>query len=561
MKLAISETLVLPPEVVTKKLAWLGTTGGGKTYAAQKMAELLWEIGAQFVVLDPAGVWYGLRLARDGYRPSGITVPIFGGLETHRDLPLEHTAGAFMADLIVDKGISAILDVSQFESDAQKARFAADFADRFFFRKKAAPSAVHLFLEECHEFIPQNTQRGEERMLHAFTRMQKLGRNFGIGSSLISQRPQEVNKKALNLAQTLFVFRSTGPQERKAIDGWISSNGLDHDLARDLPKLPTGTCHVWSPEFLKISETVKINAKTTFDASAEPAVGATAVARQLAHIDLDRIRADMAATIERAKADDPAELRKRITELERAAKKSPPPCDHLVEISEIRAQLTRVVRENEFFRKVAANVSDRIREELDGLMNNVPSELTQRIASKAVQAPPVSARALPARSRAAGNGSKGNGSVALGKGERAILTVLAMYPDGKNRRALGTLAGYTASGGSFGTYISRLRTAGYITGNEPIRITPEGLDALGEFEPLPRGEELQRYWLERLGKGEATILRVLLEQYPREVTREELGRLSGYEASGGSFGTYLSRLRTKEVIHERELRASEAFFE
>jgi len=45
--------------------------------------------------------------------------------------------------------------MSQFESDADKARFAQAFADRFFFRKKAAPSAVHLFIEEAQEFVPQ----------------------------------------------------------------------------------------------------------------------------------------------------------------------------------------------------------------------------------------------------------------------------------------------------------------------------------------------------------------------------------------------------------------------
>jgi DNA helicase HerA-like ATPase len=100
---------------------------------------------------------------------------------------------------------------------------------------------VHLFLEECQEFVPQNPQRGEERMLHAFIRMQKLGRNFGIGSSYISQRPQEVNKKALNMAQTLFVFRTTGTHERKAIEQWIADKALDQDIAGDLPKIQTGT--------------------------------------------------------------------------------------------------------------------------------------------------------------------------------------------------------------------------------------------------------------------------------------------------------------------------------
>lgn len=307
--LKLAKGLDLPVEVVTQKLGWIGTTGSGKTYGASKLAELMFEAHAQFVVLDPVGVWYGLRLAKDGKKPSTITIPIFGGL--HGDVPLESTAGAMMADLVVDRSLTCILDVSQFESDAQKARFAADFADRFFFRKKAAPTAVHLFIEECQEFIPENQQRGEERMLHAFTRLQKIGRNFGIGTSLVTQRPQEVSKKALNLAQTLFVFRTTGAHERKAIETWIKDKAIaGQDIAQELPKLKTGAPHVWSPEWLELSEVVAIHEKHTFNASATPEVGAAKVTRELAPIDLEKIRGEMAATIERAKADDPRELKK-----------------------------------------------------------------------------------------------------------------------------------------------------------------------------------------------------------------------------------------------------------
>jgi hypothetical protein len=266
-KLKLASDLSLPLEVVTQKLGWIGTTGSGKTYGASKLAELLWDAHAQFVVLDPVGVWYGLRLAKDGKKPSDITIPIFGGL--HGDVPLEPTAGAMMADLIVDRALTAILDVSQFESDAQKARFAADFGDRFFFRKKASPSAVHVFIEECQEFVPENHQRGEERMKHVFVRMQKIGRNFGIGTSYITQRPQEVSKKALNLAQTLFVFRTTGTHEREAINRWIKDKSIEgQDIASELPKLKTGAPHVWSPEWLELSDVAHILEKRTFNASA-----------------------------------------------------------------------------------------------------------------------------------------------------------------------------------------------------------------------------------------------------------------------------------------------------
>jgi hypothetical protein len=579
--LRLAPGLSVPASIATQKLAWLGTTGSGKTYGASALAEQLWDAGAQFVVLDPVGVWWGLRLAKDGKTASDITIPIFGGL--HGDVPLEPSAGAMIADLVVDREISLIIDVSQFESDAQKARFAADFADRFFFRKKASSSAVHVIIEECQEFVPQNPQKGEERMLHAFTRMQKLGRNFGIGSSLVSQRPQEVNKKALNMAQTLFVFRTTGPQERKAIAGWIEEKGLDQNIAGDLPKLKTGSCHVWSPEFLGVSEVVTISEKRTFNASATPEVGKSAKSRELAPIDLERIAADMAATIERAKAEDPRELRKRIAELEKQAKGKASARDDTADQKAIDRE---IAKERKLFRdeierigkatasrdaKIARYVAA-MREPIEGIIAALGIKLELPEVAVQTSAPskpwgtltaPGLIEATQRRSRAAARvvSMPATSDGSIGKGERAILTVLAQYPNGKNRRSLGTLSGYSSNGGSFGTYLSRLRGKGYIDGSDPVRITDAGVEALGDFDPLPQGEELQRYWLARLGKGEAAILRVLIESYPNVISREELGRLAGYEASGGSFGTYLSRLRTKELIDDRELRASEALFE
>ncbi len=145
-KLHIADKLSLPLNAVTQKLAMLGRTGSGKTYGATKLAEEMLDAGAQIVALDPVGAWYGLRLAANG-RDAGIAIPVFGGL--HGDVPLEPSAGALIADLIVDRGISAICDVSQFEHDTEKARFGRDFAARFFYRKKSAPSAVHVFMEEC----------------------------------------------------------------------------------------------------------------------------------------------------------------------------------------------------------------------------------------------------------------------------------------------------------------------------------------------------------------------------------------------------------------------------
>jgi hypothetical protein len=46
VRLKLADDLSLPLDVVTEKLAWLGRTGSGKTYAAMKLAELMLAAGA-----------------------------------------------------------------------------------------------------------------------------------------------------------------------------------------------------------------------------------------------------------------------------------------------------------------------------------------------------------------------------------------------------------------------------------------------------------------------------------------------------------------------------------
>jgi hypothetical protein len=351
--------------------------------------------------------------------------------------------------------------------------------------------------------------------------------------------------------------------------------------------LPVGDAWVWSPGWPSVDgifDRVSVLPIETFDSGSTPKPGEKRVEpRSVADVDLDALRSQMSATIERAKADDPKELRKKIVELERELKKKPPaaaaPAMSDREIERLKAQARRerdaewekITRERDVFIRDAQKKLARIGRSIEkahaaheeiamelgrDMPKLSPVPVLETIAPSGPTLPTVKPTA-PRRIAAAPRESNGD----LGKGERAILTVLAQYPHGKNRRSLGTLSGYTSSGGSFGTYLSRLRSKGYIDGADPVMITDAGIAALGEFDPLPRGPELATYWLGKLGKGEAAILSALLDAAPESLTRDELGRRTGYEVTGGSFGTYLSRLRTKELLHPTELRASEAFFE
>jgi hypothetical protein len=581
MTIRIAHGLSLPIGAVTEKLGFIGRTGSGKTYAAQKLAEEMHRVGAQFVALDPVGKWWSLRLAADGKTPS-IPVPVFGGL--HGDVPLEPTAGKLMADVIVDRGISAVVDVSQFESDAAKARFMTDFGNRFFFRKKAAPSAVHLFIEECQEFVPQNPQRDEAQMLHAWTRIQKLGRNFGIGSSLLSQRPQEVNKKVLNQTEVLFVFQLTGNHERKSVAAWIEDKGLDEDIAAELPKLEQGCPHVWSPAWLKISKVVRISEKITFDASRTPEVGRRSDVKELAPIDLEKLRTDMAATIERAKAEDPRELRRRIAVLEvelRKSKVAPASTIDPKEVTRICMNTERQVLESirpllkriwDFLSSVQSatpNLLTSVSAEMDrsshlkhpGQAMDIYRDISKYTVPSKERIPLVKHRA-PEGGSGFSSRNEGKQEVAIGKGERIILTAVAQYPEGASREQLTILTGYRRS--SRDTYLQRLFSRNLVANNGRGNIvaTEGGMGILGpDFEPLPTGEDLQAYWLNRLTGGERTLLEALIRAYPKAVDREALSEATEYKRS--SRDTYLQRLtarRLVDTVGRGEVRASEELF-
>jgi Helicase HerA, central domain len=553
--LRIAPGLDLPLDATTQKLAFLGRTGSGKTYAAGKVAEEMLDAGAQVIALDPVGVWYGLRIAADGRSP-GIKIPVFGGL--HGDVPLEPTGGALLADLICDRGISAVIDVSQFESDAQKCRFAADFAARLFFRKKAAPSALMLFLEECQEFIPQNPEREEARMLHDFTRLGKIGRNFGIGLALISQRPQEVNKKVLNMTECMFAFQMTGPHERKTIRQWVEEKGTDLDIVDKLPRFEVGECHVWSPQWLKISETVRIAKKRTFNASSTPSVGSAkrAEPKPLESADLDQLRADMAATIERAKATDVGELQKRIRELERELAKKPAAPAAAPKRVEVPILTDKQMERLE---KLSTNITDigaSILMQVSRVAQTLDHSATVQIpSSRSAVAPIQSATREPLPSANAQIGS-------LTVGERAILTACAQHAEtGCAREQLSILCGYKRS--SRDKYIQQLTARKLVNVAYGGRFvaSEDGIRELGpSFEPLPTGKELCDYWIARLPQGERSILEILIRVFPSALRREQIDE-AGYKRSARD--KYLQHLAARKLItieSRGEVRAAKELF-
>lgn len=562
----LANDLSLPPNMVTQKFAFIGRSSSGKTYASSKLVELLLEEKAQVVVVDPVGVWWGLRIGANG-KSLGFDVPIFGG--SHGDIPLEATAGKLVADLVVEKTLSLILDVSDF-TGGEVRRFVADFATELLHRKKRARSPLMVVWEECQEVVPQRVFADAAKMVGAVERLTKQGRNFGIGTTLISQRPQAVNKDVLNQTEVLVVFQTTGPQERKAIEGWVVSHGLDVSRVVDeLPALPQGTGYIWSPQWLRVMQKIRVLPKRTYDASATPTFDTRSTVEPGA-INLQDVRTAMQATIDLANQNDPTHLRQQIAALERQITKRLPGASHSepekIVIAPLDSKaLARVERASEAIKSVAATLraatdafldaAPRLQREMKDLVDRIqfafsgqaPRKATVKPGTRAVggeaQTPNKPTATFPALSH--------DGKRKLTSAERQVLKVLSQYPVGCRRGKLALLCGYRYSGG-FRNALSTLRTAGLMIGSNQgvMQITDAGIQALGDHhEPLPSGAALLDLWLQdkRLSRAARQVLQMLVEVYPRGLAGPELAVRVGQAYSGG-FRNALSQLRTAGLI-------------
>ncbi|HTF19346.1 MAG TPA: hypothetical protein VK658_14800 [Chryseolinea sp.] len=572
MKIKLSETLSLPLDAATQTFAFIGRKGSGKSYGSGKLVELLIDAGIQVAILDTVGNWYGLRLAADG-KSKGIDIPIIGGLRG--DIPLEPTGGTLVADILIDSGRSLVIDASQF-TKVDRQRFATAFGAQLWKRKKAEhnPTPVMLVLEESQLIIPEAVRGDSASMVGIYEEIIRLGRNYGIGVTMITQRPQSVNKEVLNQTECLMAFQVNGAHERKAIREWIVHQGMDVKLIEELPSLKPGECYVWSPQWLDVLQKIKISKKRTFDSTSTPKAGGTFRGKALKEIDLAEVKEKMKATIERAKAEDPRELKKRIAELEKLVANGKPAAPQKVKevnvLSEAffkRAEKNLVAMVNEAERH--GNAMALFWENQDSVAKALLAALQSVKNGRAVEAPNSPAQRLrsviPNAVAPVVKRDKANGPIGIGRMERAILQVLAQ----RNGRAqttksqLGILSGYSSTSGSFSNALSRLRTAGMISGSsEIIGITGEGLGAIGPVDPMPTGEALQQYWFSKVGRMEQQILTTLLEGHPGVFRKEELGTATGYSWNSGSFSNALSKLRTLQLIEGyQDIKAADVFFE
>src|SRR6266571_3561965 len=302
---------------VGRSVAVLGITGSGKTNTAAVLIEELLTQGLPMTIVDIEGEYWGLKQSYD---------LLIAGRSEHAELEIGPENAAHLANISVQRGISVILDLSDYTQDEQYDFLVAYFQSLWDVAGKER-KPYQIILEEAHEWMPQGTRTPLKQLL---TRIALRGRKRGLGIILMSQRSAKVEKDVLTQVPLLFLHKVVHPIDLKVYKELIPLPGAQVEAM--VGALQQGQAIVVFNQHVTAAH---IRRRHTFHAGATPTLGTT-IEPELRRVDEQTLR-ELKALLktEKQTASGPDQAR-RVKELEAivAAKDA--------EIAELRKQLSLV---------------------------------------------------------------------------------------------------------------------------------------------------------------------------------------------------------------------------
>jgi hypothetical protein len=579
----------IPNAALDDRLAFVGTSGSGKTFAAKGRVETLLEMRHRVVIVDPLDVWFGLRLELDGKTPA-YDVAIFGG--KHADLPLNEHAGAIIGEAIATSSESCILSLASLRTSASRQRFMLAFLDALYeCTDPDKQEPYHVVFDEADLWAPQRPMGNEAMLCHLMEEIVRRGRVKGFIPWLISQRPAVLNKNVLSQADGLVAMSLTSSQDRDAIGAWIEGQADRKDMAKvlaDLPTLQRGHGVVWMPRH-GILRTVAFPANKTFDSSRTPKRGEKKINTVIAPLNIDALRAKLSTVELEAKANDPTELKKRVADLTRqlqdaqdqreteagaGAPSEPDPAALDAEYQRGRDEGFEEGRQEGYrdglralepIAPVVADLSERLKDasqftaDLERLMlAPMPAPAARepvaaparhlRIPEVAPARPQREVIAAPAPRQREAGGSLPGPQQRIVDAVRWWESVGVMMP---TKVQVAIVAEYSPGGGAFNNPLGALRSAGLLNpsaGDGAVSLTREGRRLARAPQGTATTAELHAKIMAIVAGPQQRILTPLLRAYPRDLSKEAVAQAANYEPNGGAFNNPLGALRSLGLI-------------
>lgn len=568
-------------KLVESRLLITATSGQGKSWALRRILEQT-HGHVQHIVIDPEGEFFTLREIFD-------YVLARAGHESERDCPADVRSAELLARRLLELGVSAVLDIYDLKP-AQRAMFVKLFLESVMEAPRSVWHPVLIVIDEVHLFAPQS---GESESGQALAHLMSAGRKRGFAGIVATQRLSKVHKDVAAMCLNNLIGGFTLDVDVKRATDSLGFVGRDAEAT--IRELRPGNFFIQGPAFTREVKQVKIGQVQTTHPKAGQRAPLPAIPRSTIKSVLGKL-ADLPAEIDR-KLKTEGDLRAEVKRLEaeiskrdrEAAKSTPDP--QLVENAKREGYSSGYAIGQHDFEEafneklelvtVSAPQIEAALKLLVGALKpqinpvvkpRTPLDLAVRDANKTQAQLKANHQEYLAQQPVRtgfenANGTYGGpkvytanreafveglraGEAKLPAGARRLLSAaLTWYGKGLSEgtwRAAATLK----KSGSYDTYKSKLVTSGLIEIRDGlVYATEAGLKYAGNDLPSTpmNTREVLAVWEPKLSLGARRMLGALISTN-RPMSKEELGEAAQVSSAGGSFDTYLSSLKTAQLV-------------
>lgn len=516
-------------------------SGGGKSYAIRKFLEVTYG-QVQQIVLDLEGEFASLREKFDY-----ILVGQDG------DIPVNVNSADLLARRLLELNSSAIIDLYELKAQQRK-HFVKLFLDSMVNAPKSLWHPCFVIVDEAHVLAPEKDQ---SEALDAVKDLATRGRKRGFALIAATQRISKLSKDVVAELNTKLIGRCSLDVDMKRAA--FELGFTDKKDVISLRNLPKGEFYAFGPGLtsqvtqIKIGKVVTKHPEAgesyTQQSSAAPAM----VQKVLAKLaDLPAEKKELLKTDEDYKRkiqELKRELRASLTsttpidpeELKRAEQKGFKTAE-IQYMQRSKTSESQITKFGKILEQISKITSGALEIKVPEFKPIVQPEIIVKVNKPITAYQPVTNMDI------VGGGN-------LSNSELKVLRAVVQKPEQKaTKKQTALMVGYSFKSGSYKNICGKLRSAGYITYDADYLVaTQEGVLEAGEFETIPEDEEsIHSFWLQKVSKSEAKLLKIIIEAHPSTITKEELAMKADYSATSGSFKNMLGHMRSTGLIDYRD---------
>lgn len=529
------------PKLIDTRLLVQANSGAGKSWLLRRILEQS-HGKVQQIIIDLEGEFSTLREKYD-YVVAGK-----GG-----DTPATPQSAALLARKLLELNVSAIIDLYELPHQDRK-RFVRLFLDSMINAPKELWHPCMVVIDEAHVFVPE---KGESEAAEAVIDLATRGRKRGFCVVLATQRISKLHKDAAAECNNKLIGRAAQDIDMKRSSDELGFTSREQQLS--LRSLDSGEFYAFGPAIS--NEVIKL--KVGEVKTSHPKAGSRSLTETVPPTDrIKKILGKLADLPEEAKKEART-LEEMRTEIRTLKQHRCPKVNSKDDIDRaVRVALSTHGKQIEQKYRATEGILSTMRAKAKAISNIVNQMMDQKelsitkpvftITSPVYPAPKDFNRVSSVRIEKSDFGDVlvEKSTAIVGGALRMLKVLVSRHPIKLTRSQLATFSKLSPNSGTFGTYLSSLKSKQYIfTEGDLFSATPEGIDFVGEAPNPPQTtEEIIDMWKNNLTGGSRRMFEALVESHPTELSKNDLGYATDLSASSGTFGTYMSILRSNGLI-------------